>query len=307
MIKKNLDKDFDVPDFNADIPLPLQKVGTLGHIFPIRLKLPDAPLFVSTCKADIFIGLPASRRGVHISRIGETILSNYTKDFESPQQLAFELAKSVYKSQPSMGSVVNLSFFWTELDKTPATNLDSIQSYEIIASACFDENKSHTSIGVKVPGITACPCVQLNAREYYRGLNLDEKLINKQLSKIPLFSHSQRVLTTSQLKVYEIQKAFSIDFRQIIKIVRNSISPTYDLLKRIDEVKVVENAHLYPLFCEDITRVLALNITKGFKEIIPENSELSIDVLSMESIHSYNLSSELRMQVSEIKRDFKLD
>lgn len=302
MSENNLDKNLDVPDFNTDFPLPLQKVGTSGRIFPIRLKLSQAELFVATCKADVFTELPANRRGIHVSRISEVIQSFYMKDFGSPQQLALELAKSVTESQSSNGSIVNLDFFWTELDKTPATSLDSIQSYEVFTSASTLKSNNYVSIGVKVPSITACPCVQLNAREYYHRLNLDAYVTEEALSKIPLYSHSQRVLILVQLKVYDLQKAAEIDFRHLIQLIRGNIPPTFDLLKRIDEVKIVENAHAHPLFSEDIARKLAVTFTHSYSGVIPEDSDLAIEVTSLESIHSYNLHTELKMKLGEIRQ-----
>lgn len=304
-MQKNLDKQFDVPNFTPENPLPLLKVGTTGRIFPIRLKLFQTPLFVSMCTADIYIGLSAQQRGAHVSRISEAIQKTCIMEFESPQQLVLELAKSVKEGQSSNESMVNLRFMWTELEKTPVTDLDSMQSYEISASAKISNKNSYLSIAVIVPSITACPCVQLNAREYYRRYSLDNDFSKSLNSKIPIFSHSQRVLINTQLTIYDFSKALSLDFRNLIKITKETVPPTYDLLKRIDEVKVVENAHLIPLFCEDIARNLGVNIAKQLSAL-PEDSDLLIDVSSIESIHSYNLNSELSMKIGEIKKTLKL-
>jgi TIGR00294 family protein len=305
MGNNNLDKKFDVPDFIPEIPLTLQKVGVKDRVFPIKLLLPNSTDFVSTCRADIYCSLNSNQRGIHVSRISEAIQCVYKKEYSFPQLLALDLSKLVTEYQNSASSQVDLSFYWTNIEKTPITELDCVQSYQILSTSYFSEDHKYIIIGVKVPGITACPCVQLNTLEYYRNNSLLDNVDEKSLLNIPFFSHTQRILITVQLKIYNIEEASDFDFRKLIHIIKKNIPQTFDLLKRIDEVKLVEYVHLNPMFCEDVTRILAKSMSYELQNDISGETEITISVSSIESIHSFDLTSEICMTLKDLKSFFE--
>src|SRR5207237_5678397 len=122
--------------------------------------------------------------------------------------------------------------------------------------------ESRRIVGVEATGINACPCAQglirgsASARLLEAGF--EEGDVERILELVPLATHNQRGRGTLYVGTSE-----PLNAEQLVEIVESSMSsPVYELLKRPDELFVVEHAHLQPRFVEDSVRV-ALAATLG--------------------------------------------
>jgi GTP cyclohydrolase IV len=81
-------------------------------------------------------------------------------------------------------------------------------------------------------------------------------------------------------------------------------APVYELLKRPDELFVVEQAHLNPRFVEDSVR-LAL---RGVLEVYPELDDadfLFSRQVNLETIHSHDVLAERYGTVGELRAELE--
>jgi GTP cyclohydrolase FolE2 len=98
-------------------------------------------------------------------------------------------------------------------------------------------------------------------------------------------THNQRGSLSVEIDVTE-----NTDLLDVLKICSQSFSsPTFSLLKRPEEKKVVENMHKNAKFVEDVTR----QCVKLLKEKYPKRY-CTVKCVSFESIHDHNVCSEWR-------------
>ena len=77
-------------------------------------------------------------------------------------------------------------------------------------------------------------------------------------------------------------------------------SPIYELLKRPDELFVVEHAHLQPRFVEDSVRVALAGALERYPELADDDFVLSRQV-NFETIHTHEVLAERYGTVGELR------
>src|SRR6185437_9041879 len=100
-------------------------------------------------------------------------------------------------------------------------------------------------------GINACPCAQGLVRDAAGERLLEAGFADTDVARIldlvPLATHNQRGRGTLLVGTQS-----RLNAERLVEIVERSMSsPVYELLKRPDELFVVEHAHLQPRFVED--------------------------------------------------------
>ena len=122
------------------------------------------------------------------------------------------------------------------------------------------------------------------------------------LELVPIATHNQRGRGTLLVGTTR-----ELDAEDLARIVERSMSaPVYELLKRPDELHVVEHAHLHPRFVEDSVRI-------ALKELLDSNPALDDDdfVLSrqvnLETIHDHDVVAERWGTVGEIRGELTGD
>jgi GTP cyclohydrolase IV len=79
-------------------------------------------------------------------------------------------------------------------------------------------------------------------------------------------------------------------------------SPVYELLKRPDELFVVEHAHLQPRFAEDSVR-LALQGTLDAYPGLSDDDFVHSRQVNLETIHTHDVVAERYGTVSDLRRE----
>ena len=88
---------------------------------------------------------------------------------------------------------------------------------------------------------------------------------------------------------------------QLVAIVEGSMSaPVYELLKRPDELFVVEHAHLQPRFVEDSVRLAIKGALEGYPELADDDFLFSRQV-NLETIHTHDVVAERYGTVEELR------
>src|SRR2546421_149722 len=151
-------------------------------------------------------------------------------------------------------------------------------------------------------GINACPCAQGlvrgRASERLLEAGYGEDDVERILELVPLATHNQRGRGT----LY-VGTDLPVNAEQLIGIVERSMSsPVYELLKRPDELFVVEHAHLQPRFVEDSVR-FALQETLEHYGDLADGDFLYSRQVNLETIHNHDVIAERHGTVGELRAE----
>jgi GTP cyclohydrolase-4 len=115
-------------------------------------------------------------------------------------------------------------------------------------------------------------------------------------------THNQRGLATLHIGCTE-ECAAEIDARTLLAIAEASMSSEiYELMKRSDEVEVVEKAHRRPRFVEDCVREMIAGVVREFGEL-DGGSFVSARQENLETIHQHNVVAERHGLLSELREE----
>jgi MptA/FolE2 family GTP cyclohydrolase len=113
---------------------------------------------------------------------------------------------------------------------------------------------------------------------------------------VPLATHNQRGRGT----LY-VGTAQELDAEELFGIVERSMSaPVYELLKRPDELFVVEHAHLRPRFVEDSVRHALRDLLEAHVVLEDDDFVLSRQ-RNLETIHTHDVVAERSGTVGELR------
>src|SRR5438874_4484850 len=174
----------------------------------------------------------------------------------------------------------------------------------LIGVAAASSTGARRVVGVEGTGINACPCAQGlvrgQASERLLEAGFDDGDVDRILELVPLATHNQRGRGTLYVGTEQ-----TINAEDLVKIVERSMSsPVYELLKRPDELFVVEHAHLQPRFVEDSVRV-ALNETLASYPELDGDDFLWSRQVNLETIHTHDVFAERYGTVAELRGELE--
>ena len=291
-------KSIDLPDVQSSPSsqnFKLTRVGVTGVKKLVNIKRPGKKNVISLgVKMDLFVDLPASQKGSHMSRNLELVsdIIDYTLEKPVPDLETFcaIIAKQLLKKHEyaTFSEVKAEADYFFE--RTYPSGKKGLEPYQLVAEARAKSNgEIKKLIGVRAIGMSACPC----AREVI-------KIIGKYKNEEVPPTHNQRNITTLMIEVPGEDK--SVDANDLIEIVEKSFSsPTYSLLKRGEEGKLVFDAHKNPKFVEDIVRDILSRILKKYKNL-PNDVLVIVKSESEESIHKHNAFAERVTSLGELRK-----
>ena len=288
----------DLPDVQSGLPsfnFKLTRVGVTGVKKLVNIKRPDmnspSPLVV---KLDLFVDLPASQKGSHMSRnlelVSDIIDENLKKPVTDLESFCAETAKLLLQKHEyaTFSEVIAEADYF--LERKYPSGKKGLEPYKLVAEArAKNTGEIKKLIGVRVIGMTACPC----AREVIKTIG------NYKDDVVPP-THNQRNITTLMIEVPGDDK--SVDANDLIEIVEQSFSsPTYSILKRGEEGKLVFDAHKNPKFVEDVVRDILSRLLKKYKNL-PDDVLVVVRSESEESIHKHNAFAERVTTLGELRK-----
>ncbi|MGP0100563.1 MAG: GTP cyclohydrolase MptA [Solirubrobacteraceae bacterium] len=296
----------DVQAREPGIPVGLSRVGVSGVEKVVRI---HDELFLA--RLDCYVDLSRDQKGAHMSRfdevvneaIGEVVLS------ESPfraETLARHIAELVRARQGAERAEVTIAARYPEHKRAPVSGMQTQEIYTLHGRAVAFEHGTRGTVGVSATGMTACPCAQelvaARARERLLAQDFSAEQIDRILESVPVATHNQRGLATLQIGCTE-ECAAEIDAATLLAIAEASMSSEiYELMKRSDEVEVVEKAHRRPRFVEDCVREMLAGVVRTFTELDGE-SFVSARQENLETIHQHNVIAERHGLLSELRAE----
>jgi len=297
----------DLQASEPDVQLGLSRAGVKGVAKAIRLRWGDSEKLIAA-EIDCTVDLAASQKGVHMSRFPELFEEAIEKvvigEALLVEALAEHIARHIAERQRALRAEVRITAQYPVERKTPVTGLATQEMVALIGIAAASDQGVRRVVGVEATGINACPCAQglvrNKATERLLEAGFDDLDVEKILELVPLATHNQRGRGT--LYVGTDQR---LNAEHLVEIVEGSMSsPVYELLKRPDELFVVEHAHLQPRFVEDSVRI-ALSTTLERYPALADGDFLYSRQVNLETIHTHDVLAERFGTVGELRSELE--
>jgi GTP cyclohydrolase I/GTP cyclohydrolase-4 len=296
----------DVQERPPGVPIGLSRVGVTGVEKVVRIR--DELFFA---RLACFVDLGGDQKGAHMSRfeevineaIGQVVLS------ESPfraETLAQHIAELVRARQGAERAEVTIAARYPEHKPAPVSGVQTQEIYTLHGRAVAFEHGTRRTVGVSATGMTACPCAQelvaARARERLASEDFSAEQIDRILETMPLATHNQRGLATLHVGCIEDCDT-EIEATTLLEIAEASMSSEiYELMKRSDEVAVVEKAHRRPRFVEDCVREMIAGVVRAFPQL-DGASFVSAHQENLETIHQHNVVAERHGLLAELRAE----
>ncbi|MHA1905100.1 MAG: GTP cyclohydrolase, FolE2/MptA family [Candidatus Thorarchaeota archaeon] len=218
-------------------------------------------------KVEITIDLPGELKGVHMSRLVESMTEVISDEFsvhKSVEEIQIHILNALREKHSFKRGEIKFEFEFGYTSRTPVSKKRTWEVCDIWASTIIENDKLIThDISVKVVGNTVCPHCMAN---------------NGGLTHIQRACGQLRIVgTTENIPTYG----------SMIEIIESSFSSrTYSLLKLEDEVFVTKAMHENPLFIEDVCRNI---LQKAKEQFTDKKLDMFAEARSLESIHKHDV------------------
>ncbi len=285
----------DVQSSQVSSRFKLTRVGVTGVKRLIPIKRPNKETLTQlNVTMDLFVDLPATQKGSHMSRnleliakLVDTHIQTPVPDLETFCATTAELLLTKHEYATFSEVKAEADYFY---DVIYPSGQQGTEPCSLIAEARTRRGGGMRKlIGVRVLGMTACPC----AMEVVRTLT--------ELARdCPAPTHNQRNIGTLMIEVPSSHNL--VDADDLITIVEDSFSsPTYSLLKRREEAELVLRAHEKPKFVEDVVRDMLKKILEKYKNL-PDEVLVIARSESEESIHKHNAYAERITTLGDLRK-----
>jgi GTP cyclohydrolase-4 len=299
----------DVQATEPEVRLALSRAGVTGVQKAIRLAFRSsgspAEKLVSA-EIDCTVDLDPRQKGVHMSRFPELFAEAIDEvvigEALLVEALAEHIAQHIVGRQQALRAEVKIQARYPVARTTPVTGLATQEMVSLIGIAAASERGVRRVVGVEATGINACPCAQgmvrERAAERLGDAGFGDADVERILELVPLATHNQRGRGTLYLGTRA-----EVNAEDLVRIVESSMSsPVYELLKRPDELFVVEHAHLQPRFVEDSVRVALKSTLDEYPHLADDDFVFSRQV-NLETIHNHDVLAERFGTVGELRAE----
>jgi GTP cyclohydrolase IV len=290
-----------------DVQLGLSRAGVTGVRKAIRIRYGDSEKLIAA-DIDCTVDLDPAQKGVHMSRFPElfeeAIEEVVIEEALLIEQLASHIASQIVERQRALRAEVKIVAQYPLERRTPVTDLPTQELVSLIGLGAASERVTRQVVGVEATGINACPCAQGLVREAARerleddGFAADD--VERILELVPLATHNQRGRGT----LY-VGASGAVNAEQLVRIVEGSMSaPVFGLLKRPDELHVVEQAHAHARFVEDSVRLALRDVLELYPQLDDGDFLFSRQV-NFETIHDHDVVAERFGTVAELRTELE--
>jgi len=301
-------RDASIVDVQAsapDVRLGLTRAGVTGVQKAIRIRHQGhEKTFAAgiSCTVD----LDPAHKGVHMSRFpeifGEAIDEVVIGEAFLVETLAEHIARHIVARQDALRAEVRIEAQYPLERRTPVSGLPTQEIATLIGIAAASPTRVRRVVGVEASGINACPCAQGLVRNAATERLLEAGFadgdIERILDLVPLATHNQRGRGTLLIGT-EAQ----VNAEHLVDLVEQSMSsPVYELMKRPDELFVVEHAHLQPRFVEDSVRFSLKSALDRYPELA-DSDFLFARQVNLETIHRHDVLAERTGTVGELRAE----
>jgi GTP cyclohydrolase IV len=295
----------DVQASAPEIAIGLSRAGVTGVQKAVRVGQGRQEKLIAAT-IDCTVDLDPTRKGVHMSRFPElfeeAIEGVVADEAFLVEDLAEHVARRIVERQDALLAEVHIRARYPYERRTPVTQLSTQEMVSLIGIAAASRERVRRIVGVEAVGINACPCAQglVRGRATDRLLDagFDADDVERILELVPIATHNQRGQGT-----LFVGSAARVNAERLVEVVEASMSsPIYELLKRPDELFVVEHAHLQPRFVEDSVRVALKSVLGELPALDDADFVLSRQV-NFETIHAHEVVAERYGTVGELRAE----
>jgi GTP cyclohydrolase IV len=295
----------DLQASTPEVAIGLSRAGVTGVQKAVRIGRGRREKLIAAT-LDCTVDLDPSQKGVHMSRFPELFEEAIEGVVEDEaflvEDLAEHVARRIVQRQGALLAEVRIQARYPYERRTPMTGLSTQEMVSLIGIAAASRDGVRRVVGVEAVGINACPCAQGlvrgHASERLLDAGFDSGDVERILELVPLATHNQRGLGT----LY-VGSSSRVNAERLVELVEASMSsPIYELLKRPDELFVVEHAHLQPRFVEDSVRVALKSVLEELPALADDDFVLSRQ-LNFETIHAHEVVAERYGTIGELRAE----
>jgi GTP cyclohydrolase-4 len=295
----------DLQASTPEVPIGLSRAGVTGVQKAVLIgRGAQEKLIAATI--DCTVDLDPSQKGVHMSRFPElfeeAIEGVVADDAFLIADLAAHVATRLVERQDALLAEVHIRARYPYERTTPVTKLSTQEMVSLIGIAAASQRGVRRIVGVQAVGINACPCAQglvrgrASERLLDAGFGPDD--VERILELVPIATHNQR----GQGTLY-VGSSTRVNAERLVELVEASMSsPIYELLKRPDELFVVEHAHLQPRFVEDSVRVALKSVIDELPDL-DDGDFVHSQQVNFETIHAHEVVAERYGTVGELRAE----
>jgi GTP cyclohydrolase IV len=297
----------DLQSSEPEVRIGLSRAGVRGVNKAIRLRRGRHQKLVFA-EISCTVDLDPQQRGVHMSRFPElfeqTVDQLVMDEALLVEELAEHIACAVVARQHALRAEVEVTARYPIQRETPVTRMRTQEMVSLIGIAAASQARTRRLVGVEATGINACPCAQGlvrgRASERLLEAGFGEGDVDRILDLVPLATHNQRGRGTLYVGTDR-----PVNAEDLVDIVERSMSsPVFELLKRPDELFVVEHAHLQPRFVEDSVRIALKDALETYRELADDDFLWSRQV-NLETIHTHDVLAERYGTVAELRAELE--
>jgi GTP cyclohydrolase IV len=295
----------DLQASEPEVRLGLSRAGVTGVSKAIRIRYGDAEKLISA-EIECTVDLDPAQKGVHMSRFPElfeeAIEHVVLEEAFLVEELAAHIAGEIVGRQAAGRAEARITARYPIERRTPVTELRTQEMVGLIGIAAASGSGVRRVVGVEATGINACPCAQGLVREQAAERLADAGFAGLDIARIlelvPLATHNQRGRGTLFVGTER-----RVNAEHLVEVVESSMSaPVYELLKRPDELFVVEHAHLQPRFVEDSVRLALQGTLDRYPDLADGDFVFSRQV-NLETIHTHDVVAERYGTVGELRTE----
>jgi GTP cyclohydrolase IV len=299
----------DVQASTPETMISLSRVGVTGVEKVIRVET-DGTENLYHADFECFVDLNPRQAGVHMSRFEEIVAEAIDEvvlgEALNAEMLAAHIAQNVRERQGGLRAEVSVTARYPQTVTTPKSGLQTQEIYTLFGTAVASLRGTRTLTGVQAQGMTACPCAQEMvagvARERLAESGFDADQVEAAIEAVPIATHNQRGIGTLHIGCPEGGPSW-IDAPELLRIVETSMSSEiYELMKRPDELSVVEKAHANPRFVEDCVREMLRQVVQGYPEL-PGEAFVMARQENLETIHRHNVVAERYGKLDDLRNE----
>jgi len=291
-----------------EVQLGLSRAGVTGVQKAVRMQHAGSDALVSA-EIDCFVDLDPAQKGVHMSRFPELFEEAIDElvigEMLLVEQLAEHIARHIVERQDALRAEVRIAARYPIERTTPVTGLRTQELVTLIGLAAASRSAARRLVGVEATGINACPCAQGlvrdQAAERLGEAGFAEADVERILELVPLATHNQRGRGTLVIGTQARLRG-----EELVDVVETSMSsPIYELLKRPDELFVVEHAHLQPRFVEDSVRLMIGQVLGRYGDALADGDFVHARQVNFETIHNHDVLAERSGTVGDLRRELE--
>jgi len=259
-------KNKETQEYKPEIPEKLERVG-ITNLRTLVMTGFGGHMYKFVPTFDVFIDLPKDKKGIHMSRLVESISEAVNAEaaykHETFENLERDIIESLWSKHPFARAEVGLKTALVVERKTPVSKKATMETHDISVRVICENKKYKKVLWVSVVGNTACP----HSKE-----NTDHPHIQRAVGELEL----------------ECDFDCAINLVDMITCVESAFScPVYTLVKTEDENNMVNRIYDNPKFVEDVTRGILDSAKKKFK-----GCRIRARTVSQESIHRHDVVAE---------------